>query len=67
EEIRILQEKLRAYGYGVEPSGAYDEMTKVVVAAFQRHFRRDLIDGIADRSTCSVLERLLAKVGSAAV
>lgn len=59
EEARAFQEALRVYGYGVEPTGEYDEATRLVVAAFQRHFRRARVDGVADRSTRETLARLL--------
>jgi N-acetylmuramoyl-L-alanine amidase len=57
--IRDLQEMLAAYGYGVAISGQYDDRTKLVVAAFQRHFRPARVDGIADRSTMLTLQQLL--------
>lgn len=61
EEVRVLQEKLAAVGYDVAVTGEYDEGTRVAVAAFQRHFRPDHIDAIADRSTVVTLDRLLEK------
>ncbi|HLO77387.1 MAG TPA: N-acetylmuramoyl-L-alanine amidase [Magnetospirillum sp.] len=43
---------LNSYGYDVsEPAAA--------IAAFQRHFRPDLVDGVADAETAGRLERLL--------
>jgi N-acetylmuramoyl-L-alanine amidase len=54
-----LQENLRAYGYGVEAAGEYDQETEFVVSAFQRHFRPALVDGRADRSTRETLNALL--------
>jgi len=59
-EIANLQSALRDYGYGVEATGVYDELTEAVVTAFQRHFRTDCIDGRADRSTIETLQALLA-------
>src|SRR5215475_12498977 len=59
-EITNLQSALRDYGYGVEATGVYDELTEAVVTAFQRHFRTDCIDGRADRSTIETLQTLLA-------
>ena len=58
DEVRGLQEALNLFGYGLEPSGAYDEATQVVVRAFQRHWRPEKTDGLADRSTRATLERL---------
>jgi N-acetylmuramoyl-L-alanine amidase len=59
ETIRHLQEMLIAYGYGLTISGHYDHATKLVVAAFQRHFRQARVDGVADRSTLLTLQKLL--------
>jgi N-acetylmuramoyl-L-alanine amidase len=53
---------LALYGYGVEITGIYDAQTRIVVEAFQRHFRRRSVDGIADGSTLRTLERLLASI-----
>jgi N-acetylmuramoyl-L-alanine amidase len=59
-EVSKLQAGLRVYGYGVEASGIYDELTAAVVAAFQRHFRPACVDGCADPSTIETLRSLLA-------
>lgn len=59
-DVETLQSMLALYGYGVEISGAYDRQTEIVVAAFQRHFRRRLVDGMADGSTIRTLQKLLA-------
>jgi N-acetylmuramoyl-L-alanine amidase len=58
--IADLQSALKHYGYGIEPTGVYDEMTEAVVTAFQRHFRAARIDGVADLSTIATLHALLA-------
>jgi N-acetylmuramoyl-L-alanine amidase len=50
---------LALYGYGVEISGVFDAATATVVAAFQRHFRPERVDGVADRSTVETLHHLL--------
>jgi N-acetylmuramoyl-L-alanine amidase len=60
DDVLDLQRALATYGYGVPLSGQYDAATMDVVAAFQRHFRPERIDGIADRSTLTTLGRLLA-------
>jgi N-acetylmuramoyl-L-alanine amidase len=57
--VAALQQMLAAYGYGVEITGAYDSATRDVVAAFQRHFRPERVDGIADVSTLETLRALL--------
>lgn len=58
--IAQVQEKLHAYGYGVEPTGVCDAKTAFVVQAFQRHFRPERVDGRIDQSTITTLERLIA-------
>lgn len=58
--IAVFQVALRRYGYGTEPSGVIDQRTEHIVAAFQRHFRPERVDGRIDRSTVATLERLLA-------
>lgn len=60
DDVLDLQRALATYGYGVPLNGQYDAATMDVVAAFQRHFRPERIDGIADRSTLTTLSRLLA-------
>ncbi|ADP70951.1 N-acetylmuramyl-L-alanine amidase, negative regulator of AmpC, AmpD [Rhodomicrobium vannielii ATCC 17100] len=57
--VRELQKKLAAYGYGIDVTGAYDDATRIVVRAFQRHFRPALVDGRADPSTLKTLDALL--------
>jgi N-acetylmuramoyl-L-alanine amidase len=59
-EVAELQAALRDYGYGIEATGVYEELTEAVVAAFQRHFRPNCIDGRADESTILTLRALLA-------
>jgi N-acetylmuramoyl-L-alanine amidase len=59
-----LQEQLSRYGYAVEATGSYGEQTRSVVAAFQRHFRPERVDGRADPSTCKTLRRLIAALAA---
>jgi N-acetylmuramoyl-L-alanine amidase len=61
EGVAQLQRALAEYGYGVAPSGRFDMATHEVVAAFQRHFRPARVDGVADVSTVTTLNKLLAK------
>lgn len=63
--VMTLQRNLRAYGYGIDLTGAFDEHTEIVVSAFQRHFRPALVDGRADRSTVETLRALLAALNDA--
>jgi N-acetylmuramoyl-L-alanine amidase len=60
EPVEALQSMLALYGYGVDITGTFDQTTEAVVAAFQRHFRPQRVDGVADRSTMETLHRLLA-------
>ena len=55
-----FQQQLAAFGYGVETTGTYGRGLESVVQAFQRHFRPERVDGIADASTRETLKRLLA-------
>src|SRR4051794_11969891 len=67
DDVRALQEALQRYGYGIEVHGKYDAATAEVVTAFQRHFRPAKVDGIADRSTLTTLQALLAALPAEAV
>jgi N-acetylmuramoyl-L-alanine amidase len=60
EQVEALQSMLALYGYGIDITGSYDAATAAIVAAFQRHFRPEKVDGIADPSTIDTLHRLLA-------
>lgn len=66
QPVEALQAMLAMYGYGIEITGFFDSRTKAVVEAFQRHFRPELVDGIADRSTVETLHRLLGALHPAA-
>lgn len=59
DPVMALQGMLKLYGYGVETTGTFDARTKIVVEAFQRHFRPARVDGVADQSTVVTLHRLL--------
>ncbi len=61
EAVERLQRMLADYGYGIEVSGNFDEATRAVVAAFQRHFRPARVDGVADPSTLLTLITLTEK------
>ena len=58
--VEALQAMLAMYGYGLKITGTFDEDTECVVAAFQRHFRPERIDGVADASTITTLRDLIA-------
>jgi N-acetylmuramoyl-L-alanine amidase len=55
-----LQGDLARIGYELAPSGRLDEATRLVVAAFQRRFRPERVDGLPDRGTLARLDGLLA-------
>jgi len=59
EAVMRLQRAFKSYGYGIEDNGVYDDLTRDVVTAFQRHFRQARVDGIADPSTQLTLRALI--------
>ena len=60
EAVASLQKSLGEYGYGIPTNGMFDSATHDVVVAFQRHFRPQRVDGVADVSTLTTLDELLA-------
>jgi N-acetylmuramoyl-L-alanine amidase len=62
--VRALQEDFADFGYGITATGHYDEATALVVVAFQRHFRPERVDGVADVSTLTTLRALLTALQS---
>lgn len=60
QPVEALQSMLSLYGYGLQVNGDFDDQTHIVVEAFQRHFRPQRVDGVADFSTIDTLHRLLA-------
>ncbi|MDQ0314144.1 N-acetylmuramoyl-L-alanine amidase [Amorphus orientalis] len=61
QPVARLQRNLASLGYPVEETASFDDYTQAVVAAFQRHFRPERVDGRADRSTIATLERLISE------
>jgi N-acetylmuramoyl-L-alanine amidase len=59
QPIEALQTMLVLYGYGLDVNGVFDACTQAVVTAFQRHFRPERVDGVADSSTITTLHHLL--------
>ncbi|MVA97133.1 N-acetylmuramoyl-L-alanine amidase [Nitratireductor sp. CAU 1489] len=57
--VAQVRRNLALYGYSIEIDDLFDEWTGIVVAAFQRHFRPDRVDGRADPATVATLNRLL--------
>ncbi|HEY5828670.1 MAG TPA: N-acetylmuramoyl-L-alanine amidase, partial [Hyphomicrobiaceae bacterium] len=64
--VAEVQDRLAAYGYGIEATGVCDAKTEFVVTAFQRHFRPKRVDGRIDQSTITTLERLAAALSQGA-
>jgi N-acetylmuramoyl-L-alanine amidase len=62
DDVADLQTALARYGYGVPANAKYDATTMEVVTAFQRHFRPARVDGVADHSTLTTLQSLLASL-----
>jgi N-acetylmuramoyl-L-alanine amidase len=60
-EVEQLQKQLARFGYDLKITRFYDDNTRSVVTAFQRHFRPARVDGLADVSTRETLARLIAK------
>jgi N-acetylmuramoyl-L-alanine amidase len=59
DSVTRLQRVFAGYGYCIAESGHYDDATREVVIAFQRHFRQARVDGIADASTLLTLRALI--------
>ncbi|MBX7248016.1 MAG: N-acetylmuramoyl-L-alanine amidase [Caulobacteraceae bacterium] len=57
--VFALQAGLHRLGYEPLPSGTYDAETATVVRAFQRHWRPERVDGVADGETRARLMGLL--------
>jgi N-acetylmuramoyl-L-alanine amidase len=57
--LGVAQALLAEYGYDCPQTGADDEATRLVVTAFQRHFRPERVDGTLDAETAVRLAALL--------
>lgn len=57
--VFALQAGFTRLGYDCAPSGKFDAHTAAVVRAFQRHWRQEKVDGIADGMTRARLIALL--------
>jgi N-acetylmuramoyl-L-alanine amidase len=58
--VETLQRDLAKLGYGLIATGQFDDATRQVIGAFQRHWRQGLVDGRADASTHETIQRLMA-------
>jgi N-acetylmuramoyl-L-alanine amidase len=61
--VAEIQAMLGRFGYGVPNTGVLDEETRIVLAAFQRHFRPSRVDGEIDGDTVARLGWLIARLG----
>ncbi|MCC5976523.1 MAG: N-acetylmuramoyl-L-alanine amidase [Salinarimonas sp.] len=59
QPIEALQAMFAMYGYALAIDGVFGPQTHAVVSAFQRHFRPERVDGIADASTITTLRNLI--------
>lgn len=59
EPVAAFQAMLSIYGYDIDSNEIFDEKTTAAVGAFQRHFRPERVDGVADFSTIDTLYRLV--------
>jgi len=59
--IRLMQEALAAYGYGIEATGIHDVHSHDVVFAFQTHFLPDNRTAMPDERTTATALALLAR------
>ena len=61
--VNALRQTLAAYGYDIAVSGGFDAAMEAVICAFQRHFRPQKIDGIADAQTRTLIYAVCRKRG----
>jgi N-acetylmuramoyl-L-alanine amidase len=60
-DVHLVQRALQRYGYGIEVNGVWDDASRNVLLAFQRHFVPNRVSGELDIETCAVLWALLEK------
>jgi len=61
-EVSAMRRDLQAFGYGLAKGELYDEVTQIVVTAFQRHWRPARIDGVYDHETRVILSHFLGRL-----
>jgi len=59
EDVERARKLLVQYGYLIEAGRSFDERDAQLIAAFQRHFRPQKVDGRLDQSTLETLEKLI--------
>lgn len=55
------QQQLARYGYGIAPSGTWDEQSRAALRAFQLHFRPALVSSEPDEQSQAILTALLER------
>jgi N-acetylmuramoyl-L-alanine amidase len=60
-DIKNLQTYLQRYGYDIIISGELDQQTRIIIQAFQMHFRPRDYSGNPDPETYAILENLIQK------
>lgn len=63
--VFALQAGLTRLGYDSAPSGQFDAHTQTIITAFQRHWRPERVDGVADGETRARLVHLLRAAAEA--
>jgi N-acetylmuramoyl-L-alanine amidase len=66
QPVEALQTMLALYGYDVSVDGSFSTQMMAAISAFQRHFRPERVDGIADASTIGTLHKLLSELPTVA-
>lgn len=61
--VEALQSMLGMLGFALPVTGQFDEETEFAVRAFQRHWRPERVDGVADFSTITTLRDVLKARG----
>lgn len=64
--VLALQGALRRIGYDAKPTGTFEEADAVLITAFQRHWRSERVDGVADGETRARLVAVLRAMQAAA-
>ncbi|MFQ2092327.1 N-acetylmuramoyl-L-alanine amidase [Aeromonas taiwanensis] len=59
--LLVWQQQLARYGYGIAPSGEWDEQSLAVMRAFQLHFRPAQVSGEPDAECQAILMALLER------
>ncbi|WP_407401738.1 N-acetylmuramoyl-L-alanine amidase [Chryseobacterium sp.] len=59
--IFLVQTALQKFGYGIDPSGKWDDATKKTIEALQYHFRPQVYNGVMDAETWAILQALVQK------